>query len=193
MTIESEVTDAVVVADADVVSEASPSDGSSVESRLVDGVRSDPFLVRAFLAHSAQYIGIAMVSGSVVHASTLGGNPFKYAALILAGTLVYCLKFLIESGFRVNRRLARYLAISTVVSLGTGMMSGSAQHFLDGPRAGAVLASVGVVVAYVSFCLREDRRALNRRSLTGALLVGAALFAALWSLAGSLSGSGGHH
>jgi len=185
MSIESEVTDAET--------EASPSDVSSIENNPVAGVGSDPFLVRAFLAHSAQYIGIAMVSGSVVHASTLGGSPIKYAALIFAGTLVYCMKFLIEAGFRVDRRLAKFLAISTVVSLGTGMMSGSAQHYLDGPRAGAVLASVGFVVAYVSFCLREDRRALNRRSVTGALLIGAVMFAALWSLASVLSTSGGHH
>ncbi len=182
-----------VVTDADGVSQGRPRDASSSESSLVDGVGNDPFLVRAFLAHTAQYVGIAMVSGSVVHASTLGGSPIKYGALIFAGTLVYCMKFLIEAGFRVDRRLARFLAISTVVSLGTGMMSGSTQHFLDGPRAGAVLASVGFVVAYVSFCLREDRRVLNRRSLTGALIVGAVLFGALWSLAGVLPGSGDHH
>ena len=156
-------------------------------------VANDPFLVRAFLAHAAQYVGIGMVSGSVVHAGTLGGNPIKYAVMIAVGTLIYCMKFLIEAGFRVDRRLAKFLAVSTVVSLGTGMMSGSAQHFLDGPRAGAVLASVGVVVAYISFCVREDRRALNSKSLVGVLLVGAALFAALWSLAGLLSGSGHQH
>jgi len=168
-------------------------EADAVEGRSLGGVRGDPFLIRAFLAHSAQYVGIAMVSGSVVHASTLGGSPIKYAALIVGGTLIYCMKFLIEAGFRVDRRLARFLAISTVVSLGTGMMSGSTQHYLDGPRAGAVLASVGFVVAYFSFCLREDRRALNRRSVTGALLIGAVLFAALWSLASVLSTSGSHH
>lgn len=181
------------VADADIASEGSPSDATTIESRHIGGVVRDPFLVRAFLAHAAQYVGIAMVAGSVVHASTLGGSPIRHGATIVAGTLVYSMKFLIEAGFRVDRRLARYLAISTVVSIGTGMMSGSVQHFLDGPRAGSVLASIGVVVAYVSFCLREDRRVLNRRSLTGALLVGAVLFAALWSLAGVLSGSGDHH
>ena len=158
-------------------------------------VGSDPFLVRAFLAHAAQYLGVGIVSGSVVHASTLGGNPIKYVVMIAVGTLIYCMKFLIEAGFRIDRRLAKYLGVSTVVSLGTGMMSGSAQHFLDGPRAGAVLASVGLVVAYISFCLREDRRALNSKSVVGVLLVGGAVFASLWSIAGLLpeSGSGGHH
>jgi len=181
------------LAEVDVFSEGSPNERGLVETSAADGVGSDPFLVRAFLAHAAQYVGIAMVSGSVVHASTLGGSSIKYGAMILAGTLVYCMKFLIEAGFRVDRRLAKFLAISTVVSLGTGMMSGSAQHFLDGPRAGAVLASVGVVVAYLSFCLREDRRALNRQSMIGVFLVGGVLFGALWSLAGMLSGGGGHH
>ena len=164
------------------------------ETSLVNAdVGSDPFLIRAFLAHAAQYLGIGIVSGSVVHASTLGGNPIKYAVMIAVGTLIYCMKFLIEAGFRVDRRLANYLAVSTVVSLGTGMMSGSAQHFLDGPRAGAVLASVGLVIAYISFCLREDRRALNSKSLFGVLLVGSALFAVLWSLAGLVPGAGDHH
>jgi hypothetical protein len=121
----------------------------------------DPHLVRSFSAHVAQYVGIGMVSGSVVHASTLGGSSLKYAVLIAAGTLIYRSKFLIESGFRIDREMGRFLAVSTVVSLGTGMLSGSAQHFLDGPRAGAVLASVGVVIAYVSFCFRENRSALT--------------------------------
>ncbi len=154
---------------------------------------SDKYLIRAFLAHVAQYLGIGIVSGSVVHASTLGGDPFKYVVMISVGTLIYCMKYLIEANFRLDRRLVKFLAISTVVSLGTGMMSGSAQHYLDGPRAGAVLASVGLVVAYISFCLREDRRALNFKSLTGVLLVGSALFAALWSLAGLLGEAGSHH
>jgi len=183
------ITAASAVADVAVANETSPAETGPLNAHL----GRDPFLIRAFLAHTAQYIGIAMVSGSVVHASTLGGDPIKYAMLIAVGTLIYCMKFLIEAGFRVDRRLAKYLAISTVVSLGTGMMSGSVQHFVDGPRAGAVLASLGVVVAYISFCFREDRRALNSKSVAGVLLVGAALFAALWSFAGLLSGSGQHH
>ena len=156
--------------------------------------RRDIYLVRSFSAHLAQYIGIGLISGSVVHASTLGGSSLKYGALIGLGMLIYCMKFIIEARFRIDRQLLRFLGVSTIVSLGTGMLSGSAQHFLDGPRAGAILASTGVVIAYVAFCVREDRRALTRRSVAGVLVLGGALFATLWVVAGLLGGAdhGGH-
>lgn len=154
--------------------------------------RRDVYLLRSFSAHMAQYIGVGLISGSVVHAGTLGGSSVKYGVLIGLGMLIYCLKFLIEARFRVDRQLARFLGVSALVSLGTGMVSGSTQHFLDGPRAGAVLASVGVVVAYLFFCLREDRRSLTWRSVGGALIVGLALFGVLWGVAGLLGEGGGH-
>lgn len=157
--------------------------------------RRDIYLVRSFTAHLAQYIGIGLISGSVVHASTLGGSSLKYGALIGLGMLIYCMKYIIESRFRLDRHLLRFLGVSTIVSLGTGMLSGSAQHFVDGPYAGAILASAGVVVAYIAFCIREDRRALTRRSVAAVLALGGTLFAILWVVAGLLGGSdhgGGH-
>lgn len=153
--------------------------------------RNDPALVRSFSAHLAQYIGIGLISGSVVHATTLGGSSLKYGILIAAGMVIYCMKFLIEANFRLDRPLLRFLRISTLVSLGTGMLSGAVQHYLDGPKSGAVLASTGLVLAYVAFCLREDRSALTRRSITGAVLIGAAVFGVLWLVA-DLVGEGGH-
>ncbi len=155
--------------------------------------RRDTYLVRSFAAHLAQYIGIGLISGSVVHGGTLGGSSLKYGALIGLGVLIYCMKFLIESRFRVDRQLLRFLGISTFVSLGTGMLSGSVQHFLDGPHAGAVLASAGVVIAYVAFCVGEDRRALTRRSVSMVLLLGGTLFAFLWTIAGLVGHSSGGH
>ena len=152
--------------------------------------RGDVYLVRSFSAHLAQYIGIGLISGSVVHAGTLGGSSLKYGVLIGFGMLFYCLKFLIEAQFRIDRQMFRFLSVSTLVALGTGMLSGSVQHFLDGPRAGAVLASVGVVIAYPAFCLREDRRALTWRSVSAVLLFGVALFSGLWVAAGFLGGTG---
>ncbi len=155
--------------------------------------RRDAYLVRSFSAHLAQFIGIGLISGSVVHAGTIGGNSVKYGALLGLGVLIYCLKFLIEARFRVDRQLLRFLGVSTFVSLGTGMLSGSVQHFLDGPRAGAILASAGIVIAYVAFCVREDRRALTWRSICGVLLLGSALFATLWAVAGLVGESGADH
>ena len=167
----------------------------TVESTLPSPAdRQDIYLVRSFTAHLAQYIGIGLISGSVVHASTLGGSSLKYGALIGLGMLIYCMKFVIESRFRIDRQLLRFLGVSTIVSLGTGMLSGSAQHFVDGPYAGAILASTGVVIAYLAFCVREDRRALTRRSVAGVLVLGGSLFTILWVVAGLLGGAdhGGH-
>ena len=155
--------------------------------------RRDVYLIRSFCAHLAQFVGIGLISGSVVHAGTLGGSSLKYGALLGLGMLIYCLKFLIEAHFRVDRQLLRFLGVSTFVSLGTGMLSGSVQHLLDGPRAGAVLASIGVVIAYVAFCVREDRRALTWRSVCGVTLLGSSLFTALWVVAGLLGEGGGGH
>ncbi len=162
----------------------------TVESTLsAPADRRDTYLVRSFTAHLAQYIGIGLISGSVVHASTLGGSSLKYGALIGLGMLIYCMKFVIESRFQIDRQLLRFLGVSTIVSLGTGMLSGSAQHFVDGPYAGAILASTGVVIAYIAFCFREDRSALTRRSVAGVLVLGGALFAILWVVAGLLGGA----
>ena len=39
----------------------------------------------SYVSHILRYVGVGLVSGSIVHAGTLGGDSLKYIVLILMG------------------------------------------------------------------------------------------------------------
>jgi len=147
----------------------------------------------AFVSHMLRYVGIGLISGSIVHAGTLGGGTLKYIVLIIAGIICFTIGNLIEYKNEKIVTLLRYIGISVVVSLGTGMVSGATQHYLDGPVVGAMLLSLGMLIAYISFLFRDYRKYLSVRRVLVATVAATVLWGILLNIAHSLPERVDHH
>ena len=140
-------------------------------------------LHESFFSHMARYVGVGLISGSVVHAGTLGGATSKYITLIALGALLFAVGVMIQhKGEKINKLLA-YVLISVIISFGTGMVSGATQHYLDSPTFGAILLSLGLLIAYLSFTWQEYRNSFTLKRVIIALL----LTSGLWFLLDNLS------
>jgi hypothetical protein len=128
-------------------------------------------LHESFFSHMSRYVGVGLISGSVVHAGTLGGSSSKYITLIALGALLFSLGTLIQhKGEKINKLLS-YIFVSVIISFGTGMVSGATQHYLDSPAFGAVLLSLGLLIAYISFTWQESRQNFTLKRILLAILV----------------------
>jgi hypothetical protein len=76
----------------------------------------------AFLIHICKYLGIALVSGSIVHAGTLGGSSSKYFALIVVGIFLTVLGNYLEYKVKNIKIGANILLLAILLSFGTGML-----------------------------------------------------------------------
>ena len=139
-------------------------------------------LHESFFSHMARYVGVGLISGSVVHAGTLGGASSKYITLIIMGALLFSVGTMIQhKGEKINKLLS-YVLISVIISFGTGMVSGATQHYLDSPSFGAVLLSLGLLIAYVSFVWQEYRHSFTIKRILLAILVTFGIWFALYSI-----------
>lgn len=128
-------------------------------------------LHESFFSHMARYVGVGLISGSVVHAGTLGGATSKYLTLIILGALLFSVGTLIQhKGEKINKLLA-YVIVSVIISFGTGMVSGATQHYLDNPTFGAILFSLGLLIAYVSFTWHEYRQSFTFKRILSAVMI----------------------
>lgn len=135
----------------------------------------------AFGSHLCKYVGIGLISGSVVHAGTLGGSSLKYVLLMLTGIGLFLLGLFLEED-KKNLVLS-YIILSILVSIGTGMVSGATQHFLDGPMTAAVLLSLGLWMAGLAFFARESWSFLSLKNIVFSLMVAGLLYTVLYALA----------
>lgn len=139
-------------------------------------------LHESFFSHMARYVGVGLISGSVVHAGTLGGATSKYITLIALGTLLFAIGVLIQHKGEKIHKLLSYVLISVIISFGTGMVSGATQHYLDNPTFGAILLSVGLLIAYISFTWQEYRQNFTFKRILVATVVIFGLWLGLNSL-----------
>lgn len=116
---------------------------------------------KTFLIHITKYLGIGLISGSIVHAGTLGGDYVKYIILIITGILLFVIGNVLEHGMQSIQQMIPYIGISTVLSIGTGMVSGGTQHYLDGPMIAAVLLPLGFFLAYLALIYRDFKHELT--------------------------------
>lgn len=128
-------------------------------------------LHESFFSHMARYVGVGLISGSVVHAGTLGGETLKYVVLIALGVILFTAGILVEHKGERIKNLLGFVLISVVVSIGTGMVSGATQHYLDGPKVGAILLSVGLLLAYIAFAWRDYKNLFTFKRIAGAVLI----------------------
>jgi hypothetical protein len=133
----------------------------------------------AFAIHVAKYMGIGLVSGSIVHAGTLGGNSYKYVGFILAGTVMTLLGYVLEYRQKNQPVGARILGLAVLLSFGTGMLSGGVQHYADNPAYGVLLLSIGLVITFLAMAYKDFSDLISFKFVPAALLVGGALYFAL--------------
>ncbi|MBC2905402.1 hypothetical protein [Streptomyces cupreus] len=151
-----------------------------------------------YLGYVGYYVGAGLISGAVVHHPM---DPTRYSMIAGAGVLVFLLATVLNDIVLPPERPAwsrmlRVLGTSTMLSFGLGMLSGGMQHFADLPDRCAVLIPLGIVLSFVAYFLKEDKRPWRRIfGLLGlaVLIVAALTFAGLRHIAPAMAESGGGH
>ena len=113
-----------------------------------------------YLAYVGFFLGIGLVSGSVVH---FPGNPVRYAIIGSIGVILFVISSLMDEIVIKKRNLKenaifRVILFSVVLSMGIGMISGAIQHFTDTPKYAAILIPVGIIVSLFGFLLKNQIR-----------------------------------
>ena len=100
-----------------------------------------------YLVYIAKYLGVALISGSVVHIGTLQNGVMRYIVLMGIGMVLMMLGNIVEAKQLGNKINTKFLMVITGLSLATGFLSGGVQHYLDNPiYAGYLLAIGGVEI-----------------------------------------------
>lgn len=148
-------------------------------------------LNKAYLSHIFRYVGVGLISGSVVHAGTLGGAWLKYLILIIVGIIAFIVGTYLESNNHLAQN-AKYILITIIISIGTGMISGATQHYLDGPFYAAVLLPAGLLVGYLAFAYRDYKNTLKTKNILTVILISVAIWLGLYAIAEVLPHSHDH-
>ena len=120
----------------------------------------------AFIIHICKYLGIALVSGSIVHAGTLGGSSSKYIGLIIVGIFLTVFGNLLENKIKNIKIDGHMLILAILLSFGTGMLSGGVQHYSDNPAYGSILLSFGLILTFVSLAYKDFAQVVSKKSLS---------------------------
>jgi len=148
---------------------------------------------KSFASHILRYVGVGLISGSVVHAGTLGGESALYITLIILGIFSFVIGTYLENENKFDKNFLSFIVISVIVSIGTGMVSGSTQHYLDGPVYASILLPVGLLMAYVAYLYKDFRHALSAKKIITAVLLSSLLGLGLYGIAHQIPTLENHH
>jgi hypothetical protein len=118
-----------------------------------------------FIVHLCKYLGIALVSGSIVHAGTLGGNTHKYIILIIVGILLTVYGNYLEHKVQNLKISKGFIILAVLLSFGTGMLSGGIQHYSDNPDFGSVLLSLGLLITFLAFAYKDFSKVISKKAI----------------------------
>lgn len=145
----------------------------------------------AFTSHILRYVGVGLISGSIVHIGTLGGGITRYVVLITLGIVAFIVGTILEKGR--GAITLNFIIVSVLLSIGVGMVSGGTQHYLDGPVYASFLLPLGLLLGYIMFVLREDRKELKLGKVVVATISALILLGVLYSVAHTLPVLENHH
>lgn len=140
----------------------------------------------AFIIHVCKYLGIALVSGSIVHAGTLGGGISKYIALIIVGIFLTILGNYFEYKVKNIKIGANILLLAILLSFGTGMLSGGIQHYSDNPEYSSILLSLGLILTFISLAYKDFANVVSRKSIWIIAIISIILYLILSTVGASL-------
>ena len=146
---------------------------------------------KAFTSHILRYVGVGLISGSIVHIGTLGGDITRYVVLITLGIVAFIVGTILEKGR--GAITLNFIIVSVLLSIGVGMVSGGTQHYLDGPVYASFLLPLGLLLGYIMFVLREDRKELKLGKVVVATISALILLGVLYSVAHTLPVIENHH
>ncbi len=147
---------------------------------------------KAYASHLLRYVGVGLISGSIVHIGTLGGGYLRYIILVALGIIAFIAGTLMEKREDANS-ITTFIIISVILSIGVGMVSGGTQHYLDGPTYAAFLIPIGIAVGYFAFLVRDYKTQITLKRVVF-MVVGAAILAGgLYYIAHKIPASENHH
>ena len=118
-----------------------------------------------FALYLAKYLGIALISGSVVHIGTLAEGTLRYAILMITGLILMTYGNITEARKKGETVHLSYFFTITILSLTTGFMSGGIQHYLDNPTYAGTLLGIGCIGAYLTYFSKEKIKITARQVL----------------------------
>ena len=148
---------------------------------------------KSFASHMLRYVGVGLISGSIVHAGTLGGNVTQYVALIVLGVIAFIYGTYLEYENKIDKKFISFILISVVISIGTGMVSGGTQHYLDGPVFASIILPIGLLVAYMAYLYRDFKGDFSFKKICIAIIICSILAVNLYSLAHKIPTLENHH
>jgi hypothetical protein len=146
---------------------------------------------KSFISHILRYVGVGLISGSIVHVGTLGGGVTRYVVLITLGIIAFIVGTLLEKG--KSAITLNFVIVSVLLSIGVGMVSGGTQHYLDGPVYASFLLPLGLLLGYVTFILHENKSELKLRKVIIATTLALLLFVVLYEIAHTVPVLENHH
>lgn len=147
---------------------------------------------KSYISHVLRYVGVGLISGSIVHAGTLGGGYTKYIILIMLGIIGFVVGTLLEKNEH-NKSLISFIIISVILSIGVGMVSGGTQHYLDGPIYASLLIPLGIGTGYLAFLFRDYRKSISVKRITLTFIGMATLAVMLYYIAHLIPAAENHH
>ncbi len=148
---------------------------------------------KSFASHMLRYVGVGLISGSIVHAGTLGGNVTQYVALIVLGVIAFIYGTYLEYDNRIDKKFVSFILISVVISIGTGMVSGGTQHYLDGPVFASIILPIGLLVAYIAYLYRDYGNKMSIKRILTAICLTSLLSFVLYTTAHQIPTAENHH
>ena len=146
-----------------------------------------------FASHMFRYVGIGLISGSIVHIGTLGGHYLRYVFLIIIGITLFIWGILLDHKNEKINKLFKFILVSVIVSIGTGMVSGATQHYLDGPIVASFLLPIGLFIGYLAFIYRDHRSEISIKKIIVACILAFIFWGTLFSLTKIIPENDGHH
>ena len=147
---------------------------------------------KAYISHVLRYVGVGLISGSIVHTGTLGGDSTQYIVLIAMGVVAFIVGTLLDKRDSESS-LTSFIIVSVIMSIGVGMVSGGTQHYLDGPTYAAFLIPIGAAVGYFAFLFRDFKTDITTKRIFVMLLVMFGLIGVLYLIAQRIPIQEDHH
>jgi len=146
---------------------------------------------KSFVSHILCYVGVGLISGSIVHIGTLSGNETRYIVLIVLGIITFIIGTILKKG---NTTIGlTYILISVALAIGVGMVSGGTQHYLDGPVYASFLIPFGLLLAYITYVFLEKKDQLNQKKVIIMTILSFGLLGLLYGIAHIVPTTEDHH
>ena len=146
---------------------------------------------KAFTSHILRYVGVGLISGSIVHIGTLGGGVTRYVVLVTLGIIAFIVGTILEKGR--SAITLNFIIISVLLSIGVGMVSGGTQHYLDGPVYASFLVPLGLLLGYITYVILEDRKELKLKKIVISTTSALVLLGVLYAIAHTIPILENHH